>query len=152
MINVLRRGVRCFQPETPMAGWRPDPEVVWLDLLNPTREEELAVEAALGLDLPTLTEMAALEPSSRLYQEAGSTFMTTTLLGHTAADKPLATPVTFVLANGLLVTLRYAELRAFSIFADRAPESDVTSGTTALLGLLEAIVERLAQIDRKSVV
>ena len=146
MLNVLRRGVRCFQLETPAPGWRPDPEVVWIDLLNPTREEELCVEAALGVDLPTLKEMAALEPSSRLYQEAGSTFMTTTLLGHSALNKPLATPVTFVLAKGLLVTLRYAELRAFSIFADRAPESEVTSGTTALLGLLDAIVERLAEI------
>lgn len=146
MLNILRRGVRCFQPETPAPGWRPDPDVVWIDLLNPTRDEELAVEAALGVDLPTLKEMEALEPSSRLYQEAESTFMTTTLLGHSALNKPLATPVTFVLAKGLLVTLRYAELRAFSVFADRAPESDVTSGTTALLGLLEAIVERLAEI------
>lgn len=146
MLNVLRRGVRCFQLEAPVAGWRPDPDVVWIDLLNPTREEELAVEAALGVNLPTLKEMEALEPSSRLYQETGSTFMTTTLLGHSAVDKPLATPVTFVLAKGLLVTLRYAELRAFSVFAERAPESDVTSGAAALLGLLEAIVERLAEI------
>lgn len=146
MLNVLRRGVRCFQIDAPTAHWRPDPDVVWIDLLNPTREEELAVEAALGVDLPTLKEMEALEPSSRLYQEAGSTFMTSTLLGHSGLNKPIATPVTFVLAKGLLVTLRYAELRAFSVFAERAPGSDVTSGTTALLGLLEAIVERLAEI------
>ena len=50
MLNVLRRGVRCFQPETPVAGWRPDPDVVWIDLLNPTREDELAVEAALSVE------------------------------------------------------------------------------------------------------
>jgi magnesium transporter len=146
MLNLLRRDVRCFQTEVPGEGWRPGPDVVWVDLLNPTREEELAVEAALGLQLPTPEEMAHLEPSSRLYQEDGATFMTATLLTHTTEAAPATAPVTFVLAKGLLVTLRYDQLRAFSIFADRARDGEVSSGTSALLGLLEAIVERLAQI------
>lgn len=146
MVNVLRRGVRCFQAEPLAPGWGPDPEVIWIDLLKPTREEELAVEAALGIDLPTPQEMAALEPSSRLYQENGATFMTATLLAHSQDGVPTATPVTFVLSRGLLVTLRYEELRAFSVFSERAPEGDVGSGTAALLGLLDAIVERLSEI------
>ena len=70
---------------------------------------------------PTREEMAALEPSSRLYQEAGATFMTATLLARSDEDAPFATPVTFVLAGGRLVTLRYDELRAFTVFAERAP-------------------------------
>ena len=146
MLKVLRRGVRCFEVEAPGADWRPEPDAIWIDLVNPTREEELAVEAAIGLDLPTQKEMEALEPSSRLYQEGGATFMTATLLAHAADVKPNTTPVTFVLAKGLLVTLRYDELRAFSVFADRAPESEAASGTAALLGLMDAIVERLSEV------
>jgi magnesium transporter len=146
MLNLLRRDVRCFQTEVPGEGWRPGPDIVWIDLLCPTREEEVAVETALGLQLPTPEEMAHLEPSSRLYQEGGATFMTATLLAHSDDATPTTAPVTFVLAKGMLVTLRYDELRAFSVFADRARDNEVSSGTPALLGLLEAIVERLAQI------
>jgi len=145
MLNVLRRGQRAARVEQAGEGWRPDLDVLWLDLLKPTKDEELAIEAALGLQLPTIEEMQALEPSSRLYQECGGTFMTATLLARSHEDAPFATPVTFVLAKGLLVTLRYQELRAFSVFSERAPASDLQSGTATLLGLMDAIVERLAK-------
>jgi len=146
MLNILTRGVRRFQSVTPEQGWRPEADVVWIDLLRPTREEELAVEAALNLDLPTLAEMQEIEPSSRLYQENGATFMTATLLANSTGPSPETTPVTFVLSAGRLVTLRYAELRAFSVFAERAPESGVESGSAALLGLWDAVLQRLADV------
>lgn len=146
MLHVLRRGVRAFETVTPGEGWRPGEDVIWVDLLKPTREEELAVEAALGLELPTPEEMAHLEPSSRFYHENGATFLTANILARSSDDVPTVEPATFVLAKGLLVTLRYVDLRAFSVFAERAPETDVASGTAALLGLLDAIVERLAEI------
>jgi magnesium transporter len=145
MLKVLRRGQRATRMEEVGPGWRPSADVIWIDLLRPTREEELAVEAALDLELPTVEEMAALEPSSRLYQERGATFMTATLLARSHEDMPFATPTTFVLAKGMLVTLRYEELKAFTIFSERAPGADIGTGTAALLGLMDAIVERLAR-------
>jgi magnesium transporter len=145
MLNLLRRGAPGFDLQTPADGWRPPEDAVWIDLLSPTREEELAVEAALGLELPTAEEMAQIEPSSRLYQEHGATFMTATLLSRAAAG-PKSVPVTFVLAKGVLVTIRYDELRAFTVFAERARASGLTSGSSALLGLLDAVVERLADV------
>jgi len=146
MLNVLRRGQAACQTETPGPGWRPDDDVLWIDLLKPTREEELVVEEALGVQLPTIEEMEALEPSSRLYQEGGATFMTATLLARGDQPTPVATPATFVLAKGRLVTLRYEDLKAFSVFQSRAPESGTASGSAALLGLLDAIVERVGQV------
>ena len=145
MLNLLRRGAPGFEPRIDLAGWAPPPDAIWLDFLNPTREEELAVEAALGLELPTPEEMAKIEPSSRLYQESGATFMTATLLARAEAG-PAGVPVTFVLAKGLLITLRYDDLRAFSVFAERAPGQGVASGASALFGLLDAVIERLAAI------
>ncbi len=146
MLNILRRGQRAAQAEPVGEGWRPDPDVLWLDLLKPTRDEELAVEAALGLQLPTVEEMQALEPSSRLYQECGGTFMTATLLARSHENTPFATPVTFVAGQGLLVTLRYQELRAFSIFAERAPDTRSQERHRGAAGsAMDAIVERLAK-------
>ncbi|WP_309605152.1 magnesium transporter CorA family protein [Phenylobacterium sp.] len=143
MLNLLRRGAPGFELQSSLAGWTPPPEAIWLDFLNPTREEELAVEAALKLELPTPEEMAKIEPSSRLYQENGATFMTATLLTRAEAG-PAGVPVTFVLARDLLITIRYHDLRAFSVFAERAPGQGVTSGSSALFGLLDAVIERLA--------
>jgi magnesium transporter len=145
MLNLLRRGAPGFDLQAPAEGWRPPEDAVWIDLLNPTREEELAVEAALGFEVPTPEEMAQIEPSSRLYQEHGATFMTATLLSRADAG-PKSVPVTFVLAKHLLVTIRYDELRAFSVFAERAPAAGLGSGSSALLSLLDAVVERLADV------
>ena len=49
---------------------------VWIDLLNPTKEEDRTVERALGIAVPTREEMAEIEASSRLYQEGGAHYMT----------------------------------------------------------------------------
>jgi len=147
MLNLIRRGASASTTETPGEGWVLPADTIWIDLLNPTREEELAVERALAVDLPTREEMAQIEPSSRLYQEAKATFLTATLLAHSQHDHPTSVPVTFVLARGVLVTIRYAELKAFTIFTARAGENhDLTSGSEVMLELLDAVVERLAHV------
>ena len=53
-----------------------DDTAVWLDLLEPTRDEELALEDRLGLALPTQEDMIEIESSSRLYLDKGAAFMT----------------------------------------------------------------------------
>ena len=40
----------------------------WIDLEEPTHEEERLVERCVGLNVPTEAEMAEIEPSSRLYE------------------------------------------------------------------------------------
>ena len=42
------------------------PDAVWIDLHDPTHEEEAAVEAFLRIDIPTREELAEIEASSRL--------------------------------------------------------------------------------------
>jgi len=39
----------------------------WVDLEQPTEEEEKLVERCIRMDVPTEDEMAEIEPSSRLY-------------------------------------------------------------------------------------
>jgi magnesium transporter len=122
--------------------------VVWADLLNPTKEEEATIESWLGVAIPTREEMEEIEISSRLYVEDGAYFMTATLPAQTEVDDPLMSPVTFVLAGTRLITVRYHEPKAFKTFPQRAEKvvMGCTSGDTILIGLLEAIVDRLADI------
>lgn len=119
---------------------------VWIDLLNPKREEEAKVERALKIDIPTREEQQEIEASSRLYQEDGAHFMTATVLYQSETAEPATTPITFILAGDKLITLRYAEPRAFSIFIARCrrPDPSHTTGTAVLIGLIETIVDRMA--------
>jgi magnesium transporter len=122
--------------------------VIWVDLVNPTDDEEVALEQGLGIEVPTREEMAEIEISSRLYYENGAAFMTATLPAQVDSDDPQMAPVTFVLAGERLVTIRYHEPRAFQTFPTRAEKVAMgcTSGETILVSLLEAIVDRLADI------
>ena len=119
---------------------------VWIDLLNPTPEEEGQIERGLKLEVPTREEQQEIEVSSRLYQENGAYFMTATLLYQPEQGEPRTTPVTFILKGQRLITLRCAEPRAFSIYVARCnrAEADLTSGAAVLIGLLETIIDRLA--------
>jgi magnesium transporter len=123
-------------------------EVVWFDLLTPTEAEETALERLLKLDVPTLDEMAEIEDSSRLYTNGAAAFMTATLPSKADTGHPVAVPVTFILAGTRLITVRYEGTRAFETFPALAQRLDLgcSDGETVLLALLDAIVDRLADI------
>jgi magnesium transporter len=121
---------------------------VWLDLFEPTKEEEAAVERALGIDVPMREEMEEIEISSRLYIENNAVYMTATWPANTDGDDPHLAPVTFVLAGERLVTVRYHEPRTFQTFSSRACRAALGchNGEAVLVALLEAQVDRLADV------
>ncbi|MGB3387718.1 MAG: magnesium/cobalt transporter CorA [Pseudaminobacter sp.] len=126
-------------------------QVMWADLLAPTQSEEALIEEWVGIGIPTREEMEEIEISSRLYIEDNALFMTATLPAQTDDDHPRMSPVTFVLVDNRLVTVRYHEPRAFQTFPTRAEKVSIgcTSGETILIGLLETIVDRLADISER---
>lgn len=123
-------------------------KIVWIDLLAPSREEELELEVRLGIDLPTREEMEEIEVSARLYTEGAASFMTATLPAQADADVPEMAAVTFILTGQKLITIRYHQPRAFQTFPIRAGKTAVgaTDGQGVLIALLETIIERLADI------
>lgn len=118
----------------------------WIDLEEPTREEEALVERCLGLDVPTQAEMAEIEPSSRLYEQGGALYMTISVLRGVDDGRPASTPITFMFTGRRLVTIRYATpkpVRAFEENARRQPDM-VKDAPHVLIGMLDAIIDRLA--------
>jgi magnesium transporter len=134
--------VDCPVPAVPGV---PD-DVVWIDLVEPTHEEESAVEAAFGIDIPTREELAEIEASSRLYQEDDAAFMTATVVRRGEADQPESSPVTFILKDNRLITVRYHYPQSFPAYLRRAqkPQTSPMSGWGIFIGLLEAVVDRAA--------
>ncbi len=145
--------IRAFVMEAGGLRQLPDPldlneRIVWVDLVAPTKEEDEAIERWIGVSIPTRAEMNEIEISSRLYTENGAFFMTATLPAQAGETGQTMGPVTFVLAHDRLVTVRYHEPRAFHTFPARAETNDLncTDGRSVLVGLLEAIVDRLADL------
>lgn len=122
------------------------PDAVWIDLLNPTLEEEQQVERAMEFGVPTADEMAEIETSSRLYVDNGAIVMTATLATGIMAETPETVPVSFVLGKNHLVTVRYAEIRSFDLYAAQLARQpgQRSAAPLALMGLIEAVVDRLA--------
>src|SRR5437899_527726 len=121
---------------------------IWIDMISPTPDEIHAVEASLDLEIPTREEMEEIELSSRLYEEDGVLFMTAPVLHNTTTEAPATSAITFILTRSTLVTLRYANpvpVQAFARRAERLPGL-MASPEIVLLGLLEQIVDRLADI------
>jgi magnesium transporter len=120
---------------------------VWLDLFNPSPEEDACVEQALGISLPSREEMQEIEMSARLYNEGGAEFMTVTAIAMLDSDEPVTTPITFVLKGNSLATIRYAEPRAFLSVVARAQRPGAVAcatGEQVMLSLIEALIDRLA--------
>jgi len=121
---------------------------VWYDLREPRPEEVSAVEADLGINIPTREEMQEIEASSRLRSEEKFLIMTATVIFNADSDRPEAGAVTFILSDTALITLRYSDphsFRAFQATARRNPRV-CASAERAFAGLMEAIIDRVADI------
>jgi magnesium transporter len=148
MITFYSPGMPSVQLTSPELCAELTRTAVWIDLLEPTAEEEQNLEAALGIDIPTREEMQAIELSSRLYEEKGVLYMTATVLTNADTDRPESAAITFILATNKLVTLRYVDPVPFQAFAKRREANLQRYQTPSqfLGGLVDAIIERIADI------
>ena len=121
---------------------------VWIDLVEPTKDEERSVERKLGIDIPTREEMREIEASSRIYSENGALYMSLNVIARASTGKPETTSVTFILIAGKLVTVRYSDPMPFRTFLTHAVHQSgrCATGEAVCVGIIEAIVDRLADI------
>jgi magnesium transporter len=152
MIRIFIKTASALEPRTLTLGEALPKSVVWIDLINPTKEEDLHVESLTGIEIPTRDDMREIEESSRLYREEAAHYMTAPLLHSVSIDKAGIAPVTFILAQDRLITVRYSLPKAFELFEARVlkPGNEVVkagaSGLAMLIGLLESVTDRLADL------
>jgi magnesium transporter len=133
-------------------------DLLWVDLISPDADEELAVETHFGIDAPTETERTALEESSRFYIENNTLVMNVTVMARVGPDAKTKVSIkgqeiqhhrqilSLFLTPATLITARNCALKAFDINAGRA-SADLTGDKTAsdvLVSLVESLVERAA--------
>lgn len=145
MLSVYGTDKGCLV-EHPEQGLAMLSAAVWIDMVEPSAEEEKDVEAAMGIDIPTRGELEEIEASSRLYQEDGAAFMTANLIRRGEDDRPESSPVTFIIKGNQLITIRYHHPQAFPVYIKQAmkPQATAMTGWGILISLLEAVVDRAA--------
>ena len=148
MARIYSADTKTFRDISQDAPEAFGPDIVWLDLLNPSVNEEDFYERMLGIDLPLREEMKSIEPSSRLYRENGALFMTATIISKADSTEPEAASVSFILKGRLFITIRYSEPKSIGIFSSHLVRhaDEFTDGCSVFGGLLEAIVERTAEV------
>jgi magnesium transporter len=150
VITIYARGEDGRVVEQPFSCGDPAlaPAAVWIDLLRPSDAERAHIGALTGADLPTREEMREIEATSRLYVENEGIYLTFTVIARADSPQPEQGEVTFVLTPRHLVTIRFTEPRSIATFITRTgrqPEL-MASAEDALFGLLDAIVDRAADI------
>lgn len=123
-------------------------DALWVDLIDPTRDEDRLVERHLSIEIPTREEMADIEPSEILYSENNARYMTARVLCSSDTENPKLIDVSFILTERALVTVRYGEPRSFSMFMARAgkPGGCRHQPEAVLDGLIETVIDRAAEI------
>lgn len=120
---------------------------VWLDLLQGSDAERSLAEKLTGLRVPSLHDLSEIESSSRLSTEGGALYLSAPMHYLDSDGAMQSAPIGFVLSDKHLLTVRFAKLAVFDGFAQRFNNQRTAPGSVAVfLGLLEAIVDRLADV------
>lgn len=153
-----------LQDTTVRGGFDLDNDIVWVDLIAPGQEEQLWVQEAYDLTLPTLKSLEDISSSARYYRDDDgvlhiSTYFLTknkSLQADNESEEQAsnilasAQTVAFILLKNRLFTLRGEKLVAFRAFRARAKRNDYDidykDPVWILLGLLEAKLDELADI------
>ncbi len=151
MISVYRLTSNGPEAVPALPEARVEGDAGWIDLFAPSVEEENAVEAFLGLSIPTREEAQEIETSSRFYEEDGSTFLNLAVLIGVDAKTPKLSPLSFVVAGSWVVTVRYEESAAFRQFHSHVvrPQGTCRSASAVVMHLTEALIDRAADVVEK---
>lgn len=88
-------------------------DIIWIDLTNPSLKEKKAIENYLHANLATRQQAEEIESSSR-YFESETTIMANSNFLIQDDDEFTYEAVSFILKEGILVTVKNIELKVFS--------------------------------------
>jgi magnesium transporter len=148
MLSIYTLDGQGLKRHDAVAGDEVPEGAIWIDLIEPSVEEEKKIEKFLGIEVPTREEMKEIETSSRLYEENGALYMTATLVTRLDSDLPENTQITFILVGNRLITNRYVDplpFRRYVAYAEKH-SAQCSNGASVLAGLLESIVNRIADV------
>ena len=129
----------------PAKGQRIPDDAIWIDLEEPTREEDKLVEQLRRRPMSRRARTwREIEPSSRLYERERRALHDADGLYGVEDGKPQSDPIGFVLTDNRLVTVRYVDAEAVPRVRRACPARARRSSSDAL-----TVLVRPARRDRR---
>jgi magnesium transporter len=119
-------------------------DAIWLDLLDPSDEEVAAATDAIGISIPLREELHGLTLSGRIGDTDGTLYLSVPYFAANHDDKQAA-PLGLVVGPRRMVTLRFAESRAFDLCMQSEESRDFESSGDVFAALFESIVDMAAE-------
>jgi magnesium transporter len=121
--------------------------VIWIDLLNPTKEETTFVELRTKVRVPSIEMLSEIETSSRLAVDHGVVYLSIPAVAEGDTADAYLSPTGFILTNSVLVTIRFAPLSTFDAITKQVGQDETLQSSAAVFtALLEAMVDRGADV------
>jgi magnesium transporter len=103
----------CWEKNPSDLNFEGQGTTIWVDLQQPTKDEQKWVEDFYGIEFFTPQEAAEIESSSRFFEEssgfeANTAFVVKDDISYTTKQ------VSFILKNNILFTLRHSDLKSFA--------------------------------------
>ena len=117
-------------------------DILWIDLLSPTIKEHKAVEKFIEINLQTRQQVEEIESSSK-YSETENAIICNSNFFMPTGDSFSIEPVSFIIAEGVLVSVRFNEFRTFTESAKRLQMNyrAFPTGYHLLISILEVRID-----------
>ena len=117
-------------------------EIVWIDLNAPLGKEKRAIEVFLNTELQTRAQAEEIESSSR-YSESDDVVYGNTNFLISQGDGYIEEPMSFIMCEGILVTVRHTDLRTLTEVSRKLLSSHktYTTGFHLLVTILEIRID-----------
>ena len=117
-------------------------DILWIDLLSPTIKEQKAVENFLEINLQTRQQVEEIESSSK-YSETENAIICNSNFFIPNPEAFSIEPVSFIITEGVLVSVRTSEFRTFTESAKRLQMNyrAYTTGYHLLISILEVRID-----------
>jgi len=117
-------------------------DILWIDLLSPTIKEQKAVENFLEINLQTRQQVEEIESSSK-YSETENAIICNSNFFISNPEAFSIEPVSFIITEGVLVSVRTSEFRTFTESAKRLQMNyrAYSTGYHLLISILEVRID-----------
>lgn len=117
-------------------------DILWIDMLSPTLKEQKAVEAFLEINLQTRQQVEEIESTSK-YSETETSIICNLNFFTSTEEGFIIEPVSFIVADGVLVSVRNTEFRTFNESAKRLQMNSraFPTGYHLLISILEVRID-----------
>ena len=149
MVRIFYRNgaeIVISQSETEFATFRKQ-DILWIDLVAPSGDEKRATESFLGVELQTRAQAEEIESSSRFSEDDRAIYANTNFLSP-AGDEMSMDPVSFIISEGIITTVREIPLRSFDILQRKiqALPEQYPDGFTIFVEIMDKRVDLDADI------